>query len=236
VNEKLKLSVSSMSKIDKFPLLRDYEAIIFDMDGVLIDSEPLWKIAMEFVFGQYGSTLTHQDFQKTVGLRIDEVIAFWNIQENWRLSDLKNVENQIIDKLISLIELDPKPLPGVLDTLQFLKESGKKIGLATSSSQRLITTVLRALHIESYFDFAYSAEFETYGKPHPGVYIKVAAHLAVPTQRCLVIEDSLNGVIAGLAAQMKVCCIPEKTHFPNPKLTVAHFQFTDLHQLLATWR
>jgi sugar-phosphatase len=225
-----------MLKIDKLPLLNDYDAIIFDMDGVLIDSEPLWKIAMEFVFGQYGSTLTHQDFQKTVGLRIDEVIAFWNIQENWGLSDLKNVENQIIDKLISLIELDPKPLPGVLDTLQFLKESGKKIGLATSSSQRLITTVLRALHIESYFDFAYSAEFETYGKPHPGVYIKVAAHIAVPTQRCLVIEDSLNGIIAGLAAQMKVCCIPEKTHFPNPKLTVAHFQFTDLHQLLATWR
>lgn len=225
-----------MLKIDKLPLLNDYDAIIFDMDGVLIDSEPLWKIAMEFVFGQYGSTLTHQDFQKTVGLRIDEVIAFWNIQENWGLSDLKNVENQIIDKLISLIEFDPKPLPGVLDTLQFLKESGKKIGLATSSSQRLITTVLRAMHIESYFDFAYSAEFETYGKPHPGVYIKVAAHLAVPTQRCLVIEDSLNGVIAGLAAQMKVCCIPEKTHFPNPKLTVAHFQFTDLHQLLATWR
>ena len=225
-----------MLKIDKLPLLNDYDAIIFDMDGVLIDSEPLWKIAMEFVFGQYGSTLTHQDFQKTVGLRIDEVIAFWNIQENWGISDIKNVENQIIDKLISLIELDPKPLPGVLDTLQFLKESGKKIGLATSSSQRLITTVLRALHIESYFDFAYSAEFETYGKPHPGVYIKVAAHIAVPTQRCLVIEDSLNGIIAGLAAQMKVCCIPEKTHFPNPKLTVAHFQFTDLHQLLATWR
>ena len=88
-----------MSKIDKLPLLNDYDAIIFDMDGVLIDSEPLWKIAMEFVFGQYGSTLTHQDFQKTVGLRIDEVIAFWNIQENWRVSDLKNVENQIIDKL-----------------------------------------------------------------------------------------------------------------------------------------
>jgi sugar-phosphatase len=225
-----------MLKIDKLPLLNDYDAIIFDMDGVLIDSEPLWKIAMEFVFGQYGSTLTHQDFQKTVGLRIDEVISFWNIQENWRLSDLKNVENQIIDKLISLIEFDPKPLPGVLDTLQFLKESGKKIGLATSSSQRLITTVLRALRIESYFDFAYSAEFETYGKPHPGVYIKVAAHLAVPTQRCLVIEDSLNGVIAGLAAQMKVCCIPEKTHFPNPKLAVAHFLCTDLQQLLATWR
>jgi sugar-phosphatase len=225
-----------MTSTNKLPLLSDYDAIIFDMDGVLIDSEPLWKIAMQFVFEQYGSTLTHQDFQKTVGLRIDEVIAFWNIQENWGLSDLKYVENQIIDKLVSLIELDPKPLKGVMETLAFLKESCKKIGLATSSSQRLISTVLGALHIEDYFDFTYSAEFETYGKPHPGVYIKVAEYLAVPTQRCLVIEDSLNGVIAGLAAKMKVCCIPEKTHHPNPKLSVAHFEFTDLDQLLANWR
>jgi mannitol-1-/sugar-/sorbitol-6-/2-deoxyglucose-6-phosphatase len=198
-----------MSKIDKLPLLNDYDAIIFDMDGVLIDSEPLWKIAMEFVFGQYGSTLTHQDFQKTVGLRIDEVIAFWNIQENWKLSDLKNVENQIIDKLISLIEFDPKPLPGVLDTLQFLKESGKKIGLATSSSQRLITTVLRALNIESYFNFTYSAEYESYGKPHPGVYIKVAAHLAVPNEGMLYPRKNT-------LSKSKTCCCALPMHRPSP--------------------
>lgn len=236
MNAALKRSVFIMSTTKPTPLLQDFDAIIFDMDGVLIDSEPLWKIAMEFVFSQYGSTLTHQDFQKTVGLRIDEVIAFWNIHENWGLSDLQNVEKQIIDKLVALIELDPQPLVGVLETLAFLKGQGMKIGLATSSSQRLITTVLNALQIKHYFDFTYSAEFEAYGKPHPGVYIKVADQLQVQAQRCLVIEDSLNGVIAGLAAKMKVCCIPEKTHFPNPKLAVAHFEFSDLHQLLTTWR
>ena len=148
-----------MSTTKAIPLLHDYDAVIFDMDGVLIDSEPLWKIAMEYVFGQYGSTLTHEDFQKTVGLRIDEVIAFWNAHENWGLSDLQHVEKQIIDKLIALIELDPQPLTGVLDTLAFLKDQGKQIGLATSSSQRLITTVLTALDIEHFFDFAYSAEY-----------------------------------------------------------------------------
>lgn len=218
------------------PLLSAYDAIIFDMDGVLIDSEPLWKIAMEFVFGQYGSTLTHQDFQKTVGLRIDEVIAFWNVHENWGLQDLQIVEDQIIQKLISLIAQNPKPLPGVLDMLDFLQAAPQKIGLATSSSQKLIDTVLKNLEIAHYFDFTYSAEFEPYGKPHPGVYIKVAEALGVQTQRCLVIEDSFNGVIAGLSAKMKVCCIPEKTHFPNPRLAVADFEFTDLGQLLATWR
>ncbi len=236
MNAELKPSVFIMSTTKAAPLLKDFDAIIFDMDGVLIDSEPLWKIAMEFVFGQYGSTLIHQDFQKTVGLRIDEVIAFWNAHENWGLSDLQHVEKQIIDKLIALIELDPQPLKGVLDTLAYLKGQGKQIGLATSSSQRLINTVLAALRIEHYFDFAYSAEFETYGKPHPGVYIKVADQLQVQAQRCLVIEDSFNGVIAGLAAKMKVCCIPEKTHFPNPKLAVAHFEFADLDELLETWR
>ena len=63
-----------------------------------------------------------------------------------------------------------------------------------------------------------------------------ADELMVQTQRCLVIEDSFNGVLAGLAAKMKVCCIPEKTHFVNPRLAVADFEFTDLGQLLATWR
>jgi HAD superfamily hydrolase (TIGR01509 family) len=225
-----------MSRAKNIPKLTNFDAVIFDMDGVLIDSEPLWKIAMEFVFGQYGSTLTHQDFQKTVGLRLDEVIAFWNAHENWGLSDLKKVENQIIDKLISLIKMQPLPLLGVLEILAFLKLQNKKIGLATSSSQRLITTVLDALQIHHFFDFAYSAEYEPFGKPHPGVYIKVAQELGVPTQKCLVIEDSFNGVLAGLAAKMKVCCIPEKTHFPNPRLSVADYEFTDLQQLLASWR
>ena len=161
-----------MSTTKPAPLLQDFEAIIFDMDGVLIDSEPLWKIAMETVFGQYGSTLTHQDFQKTVGLRIDEVIAFWNAHERWGLQNLQMVEDQIINQLISLIEQHPQPLLGVLDTLDFLQAQHKKIGLATSSSQKLIDTVLKNLGIRSYFDFTYSAEFESYGKPHPGVTSK----------------------------------------------------------------
>ena len=144
--------------------------------------------------------------------------------------------DQIIHKLISLIEQNPQPLPGVLDMLAFLQAAPQKIGLATSSSQKLIETVLRCLEITHYFDFTYSAEFEPYGKPHPGVYIKVAEALGVQAQRCLVIEDSFNGVLAGLAAKMKVCCIPEKTHFPNPRLAIADFEFTDLGQLLATWR
>ena len=212
--------------------IKEYDAVIFDMDGVLIDSEPLWKIAMEEVFHALGSTLKKEDFQKTVGLRIDEVVHFWNHHENWGISNESEIEEAIIVKMIELISKNAQPLSGVIETLTFLKNKGIKIGLATSSSSRLIKVVLAELNIARFFDFVHSAENEAYGKPHPAVYVKVAEVLNVSPTKCLVIEDSFNGVIAGLAAKMKVVCIPEKTHFPNQRLAVADFHFETMNDFL----
>jgi HAD superfamily hydrolase (TIGR01509 family) len=212
--------------------LADYEAVIFDMDGVLIDSEPLWKIAMEEVFHSLGSTLTKADFQKTVGLRIDEVVHFWNKHENWGVENEQDVEEAIIAKMIEHISKNATPLSGVIETLTYLKKSGLKIGLGTSSSSRLIQVVLSELNIKDFFDYTHSAETEAFGKPHPAVYLTVAERLNVSPNNCLVIEDSFNGVIAGLAAKMKVVCIPEKTHFPNPRLSVADFHFSTMNEFL----
>jgi sugar-phosphatase len=212
--------------------LANFEAVIFDMDGVLVDSEPLWKIAMEEVFSALGSKLTKSDFQKTVGLRIDEVIHYWNVSENWGVIDESTVEEAIISKMEALIVENPAPLSGVIETLQFLQSKKIKIGLATSSSKRLINAVLNSLNIKHYFDFTWSAEDESHGKPHPAVYLSVAQSLNVKPTKCLVIEDSYNGVIAGLAARMKVVCIPEKTHFPNPKLALADYQFDSMEEFL----
>jgi mannitol-1-/sugar-/sorbitol-6-/2-deoxyglucose-6-phosphatase len=208
--------------------LSDFDAVIFDMDGVLIDSEPLWKIAMEEVFASLGSKLLKKDFEKTVGLRIDEVIHFWNKHENWGIVDENQIAEKIISKMEILISQNPQALDGVLQTLAYLQQRKLKIGLATSSSSRLINIVLRELKIQHYFHVACSAETENYGKPHPAVYLKVAEELKVSPTKCLVIEDSYNGVIAGLAAQMKVVCIPEKTHMINSKLKLADFSFDSM--------
>jgi sugar-phosphatase len=213
-------------------IINDFEAVIFDMDGVLIDSEPLWKIAMEAVFSELGSTLQKSDFQKTVGLRIDEVIHFWNLHESWGIENEEAIQEKIISKMEELIAANAQPLPGVIETLTFLKSKGLKIGLATSSSSRLIRIVLKELIIADFFDFTHSAETEGYGKPHPAVYLTVAQKLGVSSTKCLVIEDSLNGVISGLAAKMKVVCIPEKTHFPNSKLALADFNFKTMSEML----
>jgi sugar-phosphatase len=212
--------------------LIDFEAVIFDMDGVIIDSEPLWKIAMEEVFSRLGSRLKKEDFQKTVGLRIDEVIHYWNIKEHWGISDESEVEEAIIIKMENLIADKPVALEGVIDTLNYLKLRNIPVGLATSSSSRLIKVVLEKLAIKHLFNFVHSAEMEQYGKPHPAVYLTVAKKLAVLPEKCLVIEDSLNGIISAKAAKMTAVCIPEKTHHIEPKLILAGYQFESMTDFL----
>ncbi len=212
--------------------LIDFEAVIFDMDGVIIDSEPLWKIAMEEVFSGLGSRLKKEDFQKTVGLRIDEVIHYWNIKEHWGIRDESEVEEAIIIKMERLIADKPAALEGVINTLNYLKLRNIPVGLATSSSSRLIKVVLDKLAIKHLFNFVHSAEMEQYGKPHPAVYLTVAKKLAVLPEKCLVIEDSLNGIISAKAAKMTAVCIPEKTHHIEPKLILADYKFESMTDFL----
>ena len=209
-----------------------FDAVIFDMDGVLIDSEPLWKIAMEEAFHSVGCKITREDFQKTVGLRIDEVVRFWYHERGWKGHTCEELEALIIEKMITLIRENGDPLKGVLNTVSYLKENGFKIGLGTSSYRILIDTVLEVLGLTEAFDFTHSAEDETHGKPHPAVYLTVADQLKVSPQRCLVIEDSFNGVLAGLSAQMKVICIPEKTHHPDSRLGIATRTYKDMEEFL----
>lgn len=216
--------------------LKNFEAVIFDMDGVLIDSEPLWKIAMEEVFHSVGCLITKKDFQKTVGLRIDEVIEFWYKEVGWDKYSSKEIEHKIIQRMIELIHLNGIPLIGVIETLNFLRENNIKIGLATSSYTVLIDAVLNTLNIRDQFDFVHSAEDEEFGKPHPAVYLSVAKKLNVHPTKCLVIEDSINGVISGKAARMSVVCIPEKTHHPEPKLGLSDFLFEDMELMLVKFK
>jgi sugar-phosphatase len=215
---------------------KQYNAVLFDMDGVLIDSEPLWKIAMEEVFTSLGSRLTKTDFQRTVGLRIDQVVHYWNVQESWGIKEPTVVVDRIIDRMIALVAENPFPLQGVLETLEFLQSISFRIGLATSSPIRLMESVLQHMGIASYFHVACSAETEMYGKPNPSVYLRAAERLAVPPQTCLVIEDSLNGIISGKAAFMNVVCIPEKTHLINPRISLADFQYANMSEFLDDFR
>jgi sugar-phosphatase len=209
-----------------------YPAVIFDMDGVLIDSEPLWKIAMEEVFHSVGCSLTRADFQKTVGLRIDEVVHYWYKVAQWRGPGPSEVEGMIVERMDQLIRQEGEALPGVVETIAYLQTCGVKVGLATSSYTSLIRAVLETIGLNGHFHTTRSAEHEAFGKPHPAVYLSVAEQLSVAPHECLVVEDSLNGIISGKAARMKVACIPEKTHYPEPRLALADYMYESMHDLL----
>ncbi len=212
--------------------LTHFDAVIFDMDGVLTDSEPIWKIAMEEVFSSVGCSLTRKDFQKTVGLRLDEVVSYWYDVAPWEKYSVVDVERMIVKRMDELLRKLATPLPGVVEALEYFKLKGKKIGLATSSYTVLINAILETMNVSHYFDVVWSAENELYGKPHPAVYLTAAEKLGIDPKKCLVIEDSLNGIISGKAAKMSVICIPEKTHSPEPKLMLADIQFNDMHEMI----
>ena len=197
------------------------KTIIFDMDGILIDSEPLWKIAEIEAFAKVGLNTKATDFKESVGLRIDEVVRLWHAKVKWTSKTCKEVEDDIVNIVIREVHVQGKEMAGVTDLLKSLKSKGYKIGLATSSYQRIVDAVLSKLNIRQYFDVCHSAEHEKFGKPHPAVFMTCADKLKVNHRDCLVFEDSLNGVISAKAAQMKVIAVPEACNGSNPKLIVA---------------
>lgn len=217
-------------------MLNDIDAVIFDMDGVLIDSEPFWKETEINIFASVGIDFVAVGGEKTVGLRIDEVVDYWYGLYPWKAKSKEAVVQEIMSEMTHVISSNGKAMKGVMDVLDYLKNKEKKIGLATSSYQILLEATLKVLEIEKYFDVTNSAQSLTHGKPHPEIYIKTAQELEVNPERCLVIEDSLNGVIAGKAAKMKVIAVPDGTHSYEPKLALADKVCNDLTEVLTLFR
>ena len=206
-------------------------AVIFDMDGVLIDSEPLWKIAEVAAFATAGIQITAKELEQTVGLRIDEVVEFWCQQKGANSKLKEKIISGIMSEMVRLIFEKGEPLSGVYEALDFFKAAGVKIGLATSSYEVLLNATLKKLEISHFFNVALSAENLPYGKPHPEIYLQTAKALNVSPQNCLVIEDSLNGVISGKSAKMAVVAVPENSHSMNEKLILADYIISDLTEL-----
>lgn len=213
-------------------MLTGIKAIIFDMDGVIIDSEPLWRRAMIQSFTEVGIPFSDEHCRITTGLRFKEVAEFWFKKHGINHISVDGFDELVINRLCDLIKQEGKPMKGVREALHFFKEKGFKIGIGTSSNNKLMNAVVEVLNINHYFDVLCSAEHMTYGKPHPQVYLTCAEKLGINPLHCLVIEDSVNGIIAGKAAQMKVVAIPEEINHNNPKFLVADYSVKSLLEII----
>ncbi len=182
------------------------KAVIFDLDGSMVDSMWIWRsIDIEYL-GRFGIALPDKLQADIEGMSFSETATYFKkrfalpdsleqIKEDWNRMAWDKYEREV-------------PLKkGVKELLDYCKANGILLGIATSNSRQLVETVVRAHHLESYFDCIMTACEVEKGKPAPDIYLAVSDTLKVSPADCLVFEDIVPGIQAGIAAGMKVCAV-----------------------------
>ena len=198
-----------------------FRAGIFDMDGLLVDSEPLWRLAEIQVLGDLGVPLTDAMARTTTGMRIKEIVEHWRKKYPWQGPSNEQVVEDILDEVIGLIKTKGKLMPGALHALEVVKQNKMFVALASSSPSRMVAAVLAHFDIGGWFEVWRSAEHETYGKPNPAVYLRTADELGVDPKHCLAFEDSFAGLLAAKAAQMHCVVVPAEDARDDARWVIA---------------
>ncbi len=192
------------------------EAVILDMDGLLIDTEPTWRAATSAVFARLGVTLSESDLLDSTGRPIEELIPVWRRRQppDAEVTDAE-VAEWITDRVIAHIIAEGEPMPGVTAAIALFERYGLALALASSSPLRLIDTVcdllgLAGIHVRC------SAMDEARGKPAPDVYLTAARRLGVGAASCLALEDSPHGVASAKAAGMRCVAVPDPLLAAHP--------------------
>lgn len=184
-----------------------FKAVIFDMDGLLVDSEPLWWRVEMTVLQGVGVPLTEEMCLETMGTRVDEMVAHWFERYPWAGAGVEETAASVVDLVGQLIRAEAVAMPGAMELVARLNEQDRLLAVASSSPGSLIDAVLASLDLEGKFAALYTAADETAGKPDPAVYLSAAMGLKVNPSKCLVFEDSTAGIKAGKGAGMTVVAV-----------------------------
>ena len=208
----------------------DLKAAIFDLDGLLIDSEPHWKQVETKVFIDLGIPFKIEWCEQTVGMRIDEVVDFWKKRFPEQIQNNSAIVDRIVFLMEEAIEKSANIKPGVNYILNLFHDNKTPIAIASSSFMVLIKAAVKRMAIENKIDTLVSAQGLKHGKPHPDVFLKTAEELKVDPSNCIVFEDSIAGMEAGLSAGMKVVAIPEIHNRSEQAFDRAHLKLESLDQ------
>lgn len=214
-------------------MLEDVEAIIFDMDGTLVDSMWIWPSIDDDYLAKYNLAKTDSFHEDMEGMSYTEVAQFFldtfpeldltleEVMDEWM--------DMAYDKYMTQVELKE----GVHDFILEMRRQGKKIGIATSNARKLVDDTLRALEVEELFDAVRSACEVAAGKPSPDVYLLVAEEMGVSPANCLVFEDVPMGILAGKNAGMRVCAVEDDFSRPqvDRKKELADYYIQDYHDI-----
>jgi sugar-phosphatase len=204
------------------------------MDGLLLDSEILWHKAEVEIFGSLGVPLGEAETRSTKGIYVNEVVRFWFSLYPWSGPSEDDVVDMLLSRVGELVETEGRLLPGAERALDLTGERGP-LALASSTPMALIVRCLKHFGLFDRFAAIRSAEFEPYGKPHPGVFLSAALTLGVAPTACLVFEDSAAGVLAAKSATMTVIAVPTSEDASRPEFALADLVLNSLDELTASW-
>jgi mannitol-1-/sugar-/sorbitol-6-/2-deoxyglucose-6-phosphatase len=209
-------------------------ATLFDMDGLLIDSEVLWHSAEVDIFGALGVPLYDSMNRSTKGVFVSDVVDYWYEHYPWSGPSADEVVDMLLERVGALIESEGRLLPGAIRAIDLTSARGP-IALASSTPMALIERSLTHFGLANRFASVHSAENEPYGKPHPGVFLSAASSLGIEPTRCLVFEDSSAGVIAARAASMSVVAVPTPEDRGEVEFVLADLVLDSLEDLSPRW-
>ena len=223
-----------MKMKEKKKSLDGIEAVIFDLDGTLVDSMWTWyKIDVDFL-GQFGATVPDDLQDALEGMSFTETAVYFKQRFSflpYSVEQLKEIWNQMAYDVYA----NEVPLkPGILEYLKYLKEQGIKTGVATSNSRELVTVTLKNLGVYDYFDSIRTACEVEKGKPAPDIYLLVAEDLQVNPEKCMIFEDVPAGILAGKNAGMTAYAIADESskHLEEEKRKLADYYIEDYYELL----
>lgn len=224
---------TEVNRITAEELTEGIQAVIFDLDGTLIDSMWMWKQIDIDYLARHGHPLP-EDLQDCIeGMSFSETAVYF--KERFGLSDSLDVIKTDWNRMAYDIYVNDVPLkPGALEFLQYLKEKGIRTGIATSNSKELLMAVLNSLGIAEYFDELHTSCEVAKGKPAPDIYLLVADYLKVAPEHCLVFEDISEGIQAGKAAGMKVCGVEDafSADYREEKKQLADYYITHYDEIV----
>lgn len=196
---------------------------IFDMDGLMFDSERLVCNIWQEMMDENGYKFNVDIFKNTIGLRRDKTKEFY-ISLYGSDFDYDRFKMQSRERFYKRIEKDGVPIKkGLFELLDFLRDNGIKMAVATSTSAKTALKVIKKAGVYDYFDSFVCGDDVKNGKPHPEVFLTAAERIGVPPEECVAFEDSINGIKSAFDANMTTVMVPDflqPTEEINPKISL----------------
>ncbi len=217
------------------------KAVIFDMDGTLVDTEPVYFLAAGDVFEELGFTLTPEEYAQFTGTSLASMWSF--LRQKFQITlDLDLMIDETKKGYLKKIreEKGLLPMPGVVPLIQSLKEKGLPLAVGTSTNRDLMQVTLDLFGLSQYFPVKVSADDVGRGKPSPDIFLRAAELAGVTPQDCLVFEDSFHGSLAAKRAEMK--CVGYTQNGKNPQdlshvdMEIADYSHVTFEQLTGLFR